>query len=217
MSNETVFIHFFPAVIEIWCTLYRRASQMKPAIFPVPEGLVARGYGFAQWRPRLWGCTKVSCCCPGEPVSHLPTKQWTYTPSSRWPTMFNICSEQGSLITFHISLKLVIRFPLNKRFHLHRCLIRAYTRAPTVRWCSLQSVSNGSCSSCQCSPGTATWCPTRHLAIWHHLVAICSQASDKCLVRVNAVIVGSPEKLMDCHKIIMTLEKFLPFCLWLIL
>ena len=128
MSNETVFIHFFPTVFEIWCTLYCRASQDETSGISS-----ARGHGFAQWRPRLWGRTKESCCCPGEPVSHLPTKQWTYAQPSRLPTMFSIYSEQGSLITFHISLNLVIRFPLNKRFHLHRCLIRAYTRAPTVR------------------------------------------------------------------------------------
>lgn len=190
---------------------------MKLAIFPVPKSSVARGYGFGQWRPRLWGCTKVSYCCPGEPVTHLPTKQWKHTQSSRLSTMFNIYSEQGSLTTFHISLKLVIRFPLNKRFHLLKWLISPYTGAPTVRWCGLQRASNGWCSSCQCSPGTGTWCLTPHLADWHHLLAICSQARDRCLERVNAVIVGSPQKLMDCHKIIITLEKVLPFSLWLIL
>lgn len=76
--RQFTFISFL-LFFEIWCTLYHRASQMKLAIFPVPKGLVARGYGFGQWRPRLWGCTKVSYCCPGEPVSHLPTKQWKYT------------------------------------------------------------------------------------------------------------------------------------------
>ena len=70
MSNETVFIHFFPTVFEIWCTLYCRASQDETSGISS-----ARGHGFAQWRPRLWGRTKESCCCPGEPVSHLPTKQ----------------------------------------------------------------------------------------------------------------------------------------------
>ena len=117
-----------------------RASQLKLVTFPALDSLVASGYGFGHWRPRPWGCTEVSQCCP-------ENKALTSQPNS-WDT-HSLQQDKLHLIAFHI-LKLVIRFSLNKVFHLHKCLIiPASELLLQVRWCSPQRLTNGSCLSSQ--------------------------------------------------------------------
>lgn len=129
---------------------------------------MASGCGFRQWQPRAWGCVDRSQCCPGEPCPHLSTKQVTASQSTRQASLGCILRMETS---YKISLEQKVTSP-----QMFETLYARPPAAGKIIQAPERLMAHEHC------PGIRTWFPTRHLAIWHCLLAMRPWACVTCVL-----------------------------------